>query len=284
MRTAKVLKSRKAGKVKKGKSGRALRVIEGKKSKKEVKSKSKTKIYTCESKDVQDLILTYRENGRKLARSLLRKWRVRLPAEEIDSIVDLTLCEAGSRFCKKHGASFMTFFFYHLRGNLVRTIASATKASSLVVAYAKTAGVDVSEWATNGEDAPPVISELAVYNEKSAVEPESLLIKKEKIEACQSAIGRLDKLEQEILTRSYGDDEALIDIAHSLGYSRCHVSRVKKKALQQLKGLLSKNEAISLSILKDHKPSLKGAGKGISRKIKRRRSVVVEIRKKAVGE
>ena len=80
---------------------------------------------------IDDLILNHRENGRKLARSILRRWRVRMLTDEIDSIVDLTLCEAAKRFSTDFGASFMTFFFYHLRGHLVRAVANAAQASNL---------------------------------------------------------------------------------------------------------------------------------------------------------
>src|SRR5690349_7137351 len=77
--------------------------------------------------EISKLILDHRENGRKLARSILRRWRVRMPAEEIDSIVDLSLCEAARRYSSERGASFMTFFFYHLRGHLVRSVARAAQ-------------------------------------------------------------------------------------------------------------------------------------------------------------
>ncbi|OVE79762.1 hypothetical protein BVY02_02340, partial [bacterium J17] len=100
---------------------------------------------------VDELILEHRENGRKLARSMLRKWRVRMPAEEIDSIVDLTLCEAAKRFDPDKGASFMTFFFYHLRGHLVRAVAEATQTSNMFMAFSQNLGIDVTEWSTIGQ-------------------------------------------------------------------------------------------------------------------------------------
>ena len=95
---------------------------------------------------IDALIVNHRENGRKLARSLLRRWRVRMAPEETDSIVDLTLCEAAHRFCPDRGASFMTFFYYHLRGHLVRAVASAANASNIFLAYAQSNNLEIGDW------------------------------------------------------------------------------------------------------------------------------------------
>src|SRR5690348_15064745 len=70
----------------------------------------------------EELVLRYRMKARKLARSILRKWHSRLDLQEVDSIVDLSLCEAVARYNPAKGASFMTFLFYHLRGNLIRAV------------------------------------------------------------------------------------------------------------------------------------------------------------------
>ena len=79
----------------------------------------------------EDLITQSRLKARKLARSILRKWNARLDLQEVDSIVDLSLCEAAHRFDPSVGASFMTFLFYHLRGNLIRTITASANSNVL---------------------------------------------------------------------------------------------------------------------------------------------------------
>jgi DNA-directed RNA polymerase sigma subunit (sigma70/sigma32) len=78
-----------------------------------------------------ELVLTYRIKARKLARSILRKWHARLDLQEVDSIVDLSLCEAVRRYNPTKGASFMTFLFYHMRGNLIRAVTTAATANTL---------------------------------------------------------------------------------------------------------------------------------------------------------
>lgn len=184
----------------------------------------------------EDLILSHRENGRKLARSILRRWQVNMPAEEVDSIVDLTLCEAASRYDVTKGASFITFLFYHLRGHLVRAVASATSDSQLFTAVAQSAGLDVSDWVTANEDsAVNVMPDFNLDRQTEVESPEALLMKKEKVSLCNEAVIKLDELEREIIDRSYGQDEPLVDIAKLLGYSRCHISRVKKRALDRIR-------------------------------------------------
>ena len=189
--------------------------------------------------DVRKLVLDHRDNGRKLARSILRRWRVRMPAEEIDSIVDLALCEAARRYSSGRGASFMTFFFYHLRGHLVRAVTRAAQASSMFMAYAQSNGVDTIEWrSANNESIWPFIPDSFLFSQREAVTPEHEIIRREKLEQCRNAVSKLDDLEKEIVFRSFTDEQPLVDIARSLGYSRCHISRVKKSALDRLKNFL----------------------------------------------
>ncbi len=190
--------------------------------------------------EIAKLILDHRENGRKLSRSILRRWRVRMPSEEIDSIVDLALCEAARRYSSTHGASFMTFFFYHLRGHLVRSVARAAQGSNVFLAFARSAGLENPEWSQNTvEAACAYMPDYIVNSQRDQESPENVMIRQEKISQCQTACSQLDTLEREILDRSYAEEQPLVDIAKSLGYSRCHISRVKKSALDRLKAILA---------------------------------------------
>ncbi len=193
--------------------------------------------------EVAKLILDHRENGRKLARSILRRWRVRMPPEEVDSIVDLSLCEAARRYSSNHGASFMTFFFYHLRGHLVRSVARAAQGSNVFLAFARSAGIENPEWSEQTVEAAwAYMPEYIAHTQREQDTPEHVMIRQEKIEQCQTACAQLDTLEREIIDRSFASEQPLVDIAKSLGYSRCHISRVKKSALDRLKAILSSSE------------------------------------------
>ncbi|MBP9838291.1 MAG: sigma-70 family RNA polymerase sigma factor, partial [Proteobacteria bacterium] len=188
---------------------------------------------------INQLVLDHRENGRKIARSILRRWRVRMPADEIYSIVDLALCEAAKRFKRNQGASFLTFFFYHLRGHLVRSVARAAQGNNLFLSYAKSMGIETGDYQLNNSEMIwPNLPEYLIFGQNDIETPENLIMRQEKITHCQDACDKLDTLEKEVIDRSFATDESLVDIADSLGYSRCHISRVKKGALVRLKGLL----------------------------------------------
>ena len=190
---------------------------------------------------VEELILSHRDSGRKLGRSMLKRWNIKLPADEIDSMVDFALCDAAGRYCFDRGASFMTFFYYHLRGHLVRLVADAASTSNMFISSVTASGSDLTDFPSASSNAY-IFPEVAAAKQKFFETPEDSLLKKEELEFCQGQIRKLDTLEQEVVARSFATDEALVDIAKSLGYSRCHVSRVKKRALLKLKKLLAQGK------------------------------------------
>lgn len=203
------------------------------------KEPKKRKPKALTSAQREQLILSHRDNGRKLARSMLRKWRVRLPSDEIDSVVDLTLCEAAARFEPSKGAAFMTFLFYHMRGNLVRTVAAATHASNIFLSYTQEEEGESEDWTFARHDVlRQFIADFLKEQHDEFVSPEDMMIRQETIDVCRAACSQLDELEQTILIRSFQDEESLVDISNSLGYSRCHISRVKQRALDMLRMLL----------------------------------------------
>lgn len=199
-----------------------------------------------EAQRVEALILDHRENGRKLARSILRRWRVRMPSDEIDSVVDLALCEAARRFSESHGASFMTFFFYHLRGHLVRSVARAAHSNNIFMAFAQNMGMEPDEWHhVSNEVIWAYAPDTKVFGQQEVETPEHRMLRSEREKKCREAVQKLDSLEQEVIYRSFQGEQPLVNIARNLGYSRCHVSRVKKAALERLKNILEENSESS---------------------------------------
>lgn len=214
-----------------------------------VKSAPAPKI-SVEETDLEALILKYRENSRKLSRSILRSWRVTLPLDEVYSVVDLALVEAANRFDPTKGASFMTFLYYHLRGNLVRAVTVSAKSGAMVALVNDDFGKEVDILESG------FIQEVSEYSQTENECPDAMLLKKEREELCRAAYDKLDVLEREVLGRAFSNDESLVDIANALGYSRCHISRVKRRALQQLK-----TGYISLTDVEEANKPLKRKGK-----------------------
>lgn len=194
--------------------------------------------------DREELIIKYRLKARKLSRSILRKWHARLELEDVDSVVDLSLCEAARRYDPSYGASFMTFLYFHLRGNLIRTVSEAVTGNGIVTeddedsmrAHAAALGSN----APRGTAKVAYASDVAdvMYNAPEELTPESTIHRKQLARISQEACEKLDPLEREVIVRIFLKEQQLLDIAESLGYSRCHISRVKKRALEALYGHL----------------------------------------------
>ena len=184
------------------------------------------------------IIVSSRGKARKLARSILRRWNARLDLNEVDSIVDLSLCEAASRFSPDMGASFMTFLFYHLRGNLIRTISTAANTNSVPLMDGEFLG---------DEDFVGGVQSYEIANAITGSEvakPDEILMKHEMLSLSVNARDKLDTLAKEVLERVFVKEEQLIDIAYDLGYSRCHISRVKRRALEHMYEHLSPELAL----------------------------------------
>ncbi len=181
----------------------------------------------------ETMILDHRTKGRSLAHSILRRWHSRLDPQEVESVVDLSLCETVKRFNKKKGASFITFFFYHLRGNLIRAVSAAASMNYLPLPDFDTldAGSDGHGTQRRLANAMEIADSLCNHEH---VSPDEALLKKEIAKISTEACTKLDPLEREVIYRIYVLEQQLMDIAQMLGYSRCHISRVKRKALETL--------------------------------------------------
>lgn len=190
------------------------------------------------------LIIRSRTKARKLARSILRRWNARLDLNEVESIVDLSLCEAASRFSPDVGASFMTFLYYHLRGNLIRTISSSAQSNLVPLLDGDAISLEEEQDLKGIYKGANAIDIANALTGAEASRPDDLLMKKEMLELSQNAKGKLDDLARHVLDKVFVNEEQLIDIANSLGYSRCHISRVKRKALETIYGEIS--ESLSL--------------------------------------
>lgn len=119
----------------------------------------------------------------------------------------------------------------------MRAVASAAAASSIPLAVAELAEMN----AFDGEERARAKTmglnaiELAeAVTSQEVLQPDEALWRKELTDKSTLACEKLDNLEREIIRRIFVQEQQIIDIAAALGYSRCHISRVKKKALDTL--------------------------------------------------
>lgn len=179
---------------------------------------------------ISTMITEHLEVGKRLAWSFLGSWRIRMNSDEVISIVGASLCEAAHRFDPTKGVSFKTFLFYYLRGMLLKEITRIVNDRKVGDALAEESLaqykgniVMLNRWP------------FALIEQNN---PERLLERRQLSYSCWKACSKLDSLEREVVYRHFVCDESLKEIAASLGYCRCHISRVKSTALEKLESLL----------------------------------------------
>jgi RNA polymerase sigma factor (sigma-70 family) len=180
-----------------------------------------------------EIILSHREHGRRLAWSFLSGWRIRMNPDDVTSVVGMALCEAARRFDREKGVSFKTFFFYHLRGMLLKEISRIIQDQKLLCSAQPGAGTEY----LLGSPSETLRSSLVEKNN-----PEKIMLKRQSAKRVWDACSSLDMVEQEVLIRYFIFDEPLNFIAEDMKYCRCHVSRVKSRALAKLGKLLAEDE------------------------------------------
>ncbi len=181
---------------------------------------------------IKEIVIEHREHGKRLAWSFLTTWRMTLRNDEVHSIVGAALCEAANRFDESREASFKTFFFYHLRGMLLKEIAKIIN-EQRIFHYIPNLSIDSAE---DYENARIPLAQI------EQDDPEKLILKKQRAEECWGACQVLDELEREVIIRHYVYDEPLIKIAKELKYCRCHISRVKSRGLSKLRRFFKKQK------------------------------------------
>lgn len=189
---------------------------------------------------IDELIIEHREHGKRLAWSFLTGWRIRMNQDEVISVVGVALCEAANRFDVDKGVAFKTFFFYHLRGMLLKEIARAIQEQKVLQYMPHTVMSDCS-------NKDQLFLSRDVFTLVENNNPERIIQKRQLSLACWHACAQLDPLEREVLIRYFVYDEPLIKIAHELNYCRCHISRVKSRAMARVAKILKTSSGQQLS-------------------------------------
>lgn len=181
--------------------------------------------------EIDKLVVDNREDARRMAWRLLSSWRVRMHDDDVMSVVGMALCDAANRFDPDRGVNFKTFFFYHLRGMLIKEITAMFQAQKSCDLVSPEMLSDVIP----GEQQAPA----GWFFKRIDVDtPERIMQRREVASMFQEACEQLDPLEKEVVERSFFGDEQLVDIADELGYCRCHISRVKSRAVVMLRKML----------------------------------------------
>ena len=173
------------------------------------------------------LVLEMREKAYHLARGLVRRWGVRVAAEDVRSASDLALCEAASRYLPRPDADFLTYLFYFIKGILARSLAggkpSRRRGKAAHVRPQPHSIEHLSEWR----------DEIADETKRHCPECQAHLA--EVRAQCRAALASLSPLESEVVVAVDLEDTKVAPLARRLGYSRGHLFSVRKSAQEKLR-------------------------------------------------
>lgn len=171
------------------------------------------------------IILAHRESARKMALKLLRRWGAQLESDEVDSIRDLALCEAAKTFSPSNGTKFVTYFFFFLKGFLIREI---TRRAS-----------GVNECPVEESEFERAASDNNMCHKDSFPMPDDALYQSELRNKCEEALQELSPIEQKVVNHVHVLGYKVAAVARKFGYSRGHVSEIRRKAFGKLRTRLN---------------------------------------------
>lgn len=207
------------------------------------------------SDEMRLLVLKHRTIARAVAKSMLKKWRAYSDEDELYSVVDLALCEAAINFDPQRGTKFSTWFFYYLKGRLVRELiskavlekqagpGSSEKFRSVPLDHLDECQVPGVQYQGDLTLAVPFSSSGIYYG----LRPDERLYRKQLWGMSRRAVERLSGVEKEVVHCVYREGKSLADAAEELGYSRAHVSRVHNKAIKRLRRTIRREGRAKMS-------------------------------------
>ena len=184
-------------------------------------------------KERQALAVQNRESARKLALSMITRWKCRIEPDELQSVIDLALCEAAMRYDRAHGAGFMTFLYYHLKGKLIKTItARAEDNLDFVGDYEQPRAM------MNGDGEEGVRSKewkKLSFCDEEYICLDDVLHRQQLYDRCHQACQRLKGVERDVIWGIFFENKELSQVTSEMGYSRGHLFRVRMKALEKIR-------------------------------------------------
>jgi len=185
------------------------------------------------------LVLAHREEARCFAKNLLRRWKCYFELDELYSLVDMALCQAANGFSPVHGAKFSTYSYFYIKGVLVRAIRKRKNSSMLIVANVWDIDSEEEEMDERyGKEHGELSADNAFGGQLYKLRPDQLLFRKQLRGLGEAAYQGLEGLERAVIEKVYYQGCSMTEAAKQLGYSRCHLSRVRTRAIERLRQTL----------------------------------------------
>ena len=180
------------------------------------------------------LILEHRELAQKLGMKLLTSWGAKLSADDFVSAVDLALCEAASRYAPVNSASFGTYLYYFIKGELIETFKELVRTGA-------TGSPENAEAAQAAPAMDPANNdcEMLEHIGDLAPTPDHFAYIRELRAECLDAMQDLTELERLVLLERELFDEKMETVVKKTGYSRGHLFLVQNNAKRKMRSALS---------------------------------------------
>jgi RNA polymerase sigma factor (sigma-70 family) len=176
-------------------------------------------------------LLRRRATAARYARHFAARWRLAVDENELRSLADLALCEAGRAFRPDRKARFSSYLFLHVR----RVLHAALRRQ-----------IREAVWRSPRRSAIPVenalpFSVLPLSDPERC--PEALYARTEARENLLRVMSVLEAREVALLQALYIHDLPLAAAARRLGYSRMHVYTLRERAFAKLHAALQERLA-----------------------------------------
>lgn len=179
--------------------------------------------------ELDNLILSHRDSARALARTLLRAWSVRLDPCEVDSTVDLALCEAARGFKPDAGTKFMTYLYYFLKGSLIETLTQNMRFRREIIESERTMPEGQNDYTERAD-----VDQNGIYFAISEC-PERHVYRRQLRARMETAMLRLSNLEKKVVVNVHVMELKLARVARDLGYSRGYINDVRGSAFKKMR-------------------------------------------------
>lgn len=200
-------------------------------------SRRENKSRPTKSERANSLVLAHRATAMRIAQSMMKRWGLYVDRDELQSIVDLVLCETSHRYKPSKGASFVTFIFLALKGKLLREFIIKRKFYPLEVSLEAAQEGDLN-WDKE-------IERSAVSDHSECPHYRTYLGELRAI--CNEAISHLNNLEKEVVMETVVFESKVASYARKIGYSRGHMSSLRSAALRKIKHKLNSLEEQNLT-------------------------------------
>lgn len=176
----------------------------------------------------EHIILENREKAFRMARRVCHSAITTLSQDEIRSISDHALCEAALRYSPMPGATFLTYVFYFIKGEVRKALFINGHLGSEVESI-------------HGEEREGLLeddrmeADYGLIAEEVKFSPEILTYQAQMRKSCKVALQKLSVIEQKVVLGALIGEQKMAHLAKELGYSRGHLFAIKKLAEEKMR-------------------------------------------------